>query len=118
YEGKWIPEYPEIVADASGNVHATWYLRAAAFGEDIPHQVWYAHGRLDSAAPLAPRPAAVLARALAPAATPGPLPSPATPQPVGLTFDRDRGLVLLVSLILGVLVTAAADRLWRRRSAA
>jgi hypothetical protein len=44
YEGEGYPEYPHIVIDVVDDVHATWFVRAAPWGEELPHTVWYAHG--------------------------------------------------------------------------
>jgi len=50
YVGPGYAEYPHLVFDSSGGAHATWYVRAAPYGENPPHRVWYAHGRVVRAA--------------------------------------------------------------------
>jgi hypothetical protein len=116
YEGEWIPEHPQIVIDASGGVHATWYLRAAAFGEEVPHQVWYARGRLSDPPAPAPLAVPVIDRALAPAPTPVELWPKPTPES-GLRVNREIALVLLVSVLLGFVIAFVSDRVVRRRVA-
>lgn len=112
YEGERVPEYAQILIDDSGGAHATWFVRAAEFGEEKPHQVWYAHGRLNAAPPPKPAPQPVLARALAPAATPVPLKAAPTPQ--GLKLDRNRLVGVGASILIGLAITAVVDFIRRR----
>jgi hypothetical protein len=116
YDGAGFPEYPQLVIDADGGIHATWYVRAAEFGEEPPHQVWYAHGRLADAGLPSARPASVMARALAPAPTPMPLPDQQrATEPAPLIRDPQHLLVLAVSIPIGALITLVTDWLVRRR---
>jgi hypothetical protein len=116
YEGERIPEFAQLLIDDSGGAHATWFARAAEFGENQPHQVWYAHGRLSGAPPPKPAPQPVLARALAPAATPVPLKEAPTPR--GVELDRNRLLGMGASILVGMAITAVVDFIRRRRRVA
>jgi hypothetical protein len=116
YAGERFAEYPQLAIDRAGRVHATWYARAAEFGEEVPHQVWYAQGRLVDAPPPAARPVPHIARAFGPAPTPVPLQrQQSQPTPPRWIADRGRALILSASIPLGVLITLVSDWIVRRR---
>ena len=111
YEGERMPEYAQILIDDSRSARYVFGARGE-FGEEKPHQVWYAHGRLNGAPPPKPSPQPVLARALAPAATPVPLKAAPTPQ--GLKLDRNRLVGVGASILIGLAITAVVDFIRRR----
>jgi hypothetical protein len=78
YDGAGYAEYPHLVFDAAGGVHATWHVRAAPFGENPPHQAWYARGRVTAARAVA---AATAPASAGPPTTPRPCATSATPSP-------------------------------------
>ena len=43
YEGSDFPEYPQLIIERGNQLHATWFTRQAAYGEEKePHLIWYA----------------------------------------------------------------------------
>ncbi|NMB87738.1 MAG: exo-alpha-sialidase [Chloroflexi bacterium] len=48
YRGGWYPEYPRLVIDDGNQMYATWFLRQDLFEPNAPHQVWFAHGQLNT----------------------------------------------------------------------
>jgi hypothetical protein len=117
YSGAGDAQYPQLVIDAAGGVHATWHVSAAAAHGSSALQVWYARGRLVDAPPPASLPAPILARALAPASTPAPHPQTSEMRDL-VSVDVPRVKTLLMSLAIGLVVAAIAGRLERRQRTA
>jgi hypothetical protein len=84
YRGGWYPEYPRLVIERGNQLHATWHVREQPFGEETPHQIWYAHGQSGAAAATPPPPMATLVP-IEPAAASTPTPTPTDTNTIAYT---------------------------------
>jgi hypothetical protein len=116
YAGHGYPEYPHVVVDGDDELHATWFVRAEAVGDAVPHQVWYAHGSLRRTLLLrrTPIPAPRVVSKLFVPRTIGTQPAPQSTEPADTRLINQDALVLLLLCIVGGTLLVAAVDLGRR----